>query len=342
MDLPPTRAHAKLRLPASTGPPSDTNLPTPKVWVVFMATGQIGRKITQAALDHGDSVTAVGCTQGNALPEVQNWHKNCLGLFCDVRLRESIQIVLDTSIKHWGRIDIIVNATSYGIIGACEDQNSSDLRSQLENNFLGTLNIIQLSLPYFRQRSSLRPLDRQKRPIGNAGRYLILSSTAGALGVPGLGPYYAIKSAIEGMIESMLYEVDAFDIKATLVEPGHLRLEEPVNNSPSQQSRYGQFLIKSPSAPYNNPTSPAAHAQRVMQWLGDRQPTSVTRCGELVWQLGHCKYPPLRLLLGSLAVESVRDRLRSVIEEIEDWKYLHFVSSEGRESDDSDEEEQES
>ena len=65
-----------------------------------------------------------------------------------------------------------------------------------------------------------------------------------------------------------------------------------------------------------------------MQWLSDRQPVSAVKGAELVWQLGHCRYPPLRLLLGSFAVESVRDRLRSVIEEIEDWKHLSFPTGE--------------
>ena len=62
----------------------------------------------------------------------------------------------------------------------------------------------------------------------------------------------------------------------------------------------------------------------MLQWLSDRQPSSAVKSAELVWQLGHCRFPPLRLLLGSFAVESVRDRLRSIIEEIEDWKHLSF------------------
>lgn len=45
--------------------------------------------------------------------------------------------------------------------------------------------------------------------------------------------------------------------------------------------------------------------------------------------LGHCRFPPLRLLLGGFAVESVRDRLRCVIEEIEDWKHLSFEEEGG-------------
>ena len=233
------------------------------------------------------------------------------------------------------------SCTGYGVIGACEDQDACDLRSQFDTNFLGTLNIIQLSLPYFREAAAKR------KEHENAGRYLIFSSTSGALGVPGLGPYCATKYATEGLIESMLYEIDAFGIKATLVEPGHMRLDEATglddkaadganatvttpNGNNMKLKRYGHFLLKPASAPYASLNAPAGHARRVVQWLGDRQPTSAVKSAELVWQLGHCKYPPLRLLLGTFAVDSVRDRLRSIIEEIEDWKHLSFpVGEEG-------------
>ncbi|KAG9879440.1 hypothetical protein KCU94_g21065, partial [Aureobasidium melanogenum] len=64
------------------------------------------------------------------------------------------------------------------------------------------------------------------------------------------------------------------------------------------------------------------------QWLSNQQPTSAVKSAELTWQLGHCSFPPLRLLLGSFAVESIRDRLRCIIEEIEDWKHLSFPRAE--------------
>lgn len=199
---------------------------------------------------------------------------------------------------------------------------------------MGTLNILQLSLPLLREQAATRQENE------NAGRYIIFSSTSGALGVPGLGPYCATKYATEGLIESMLYEIDAFGIKATLIEPGHMRLDEPTGLDDKAADglattgkhvtikRYGHFLVKTPSTPYNTPNAPANHARRIVQWLSDRQPTSAVKSAELVWQLGHCRYPPLRLLLGIYAVDSVRDRLRSVIEEIEDWKHLHFPTGE--------------
>ncbi|RDW89413.1 hypothetical protein BP6252_01445 [Coleophoma cylindrospora] len=306
----PDSSKAKgLQLPISCEPPSASNPAKQLVWIVYGATGHLGRSIVRNALSKGDLVTAVGRTFENTFEAMQDWHENCLGTLCDVRARESVGYVVEKTLSHFGRIDVVANCSGYGVIGACEDQDDHELRNQFETNFMGTLNIIQLTLPYFREQG--------------AGRYLIFSSTSGALGVPGLGPYCATKYAVEGLIEAMLYEIDSFNIKATLVEPGLVRRDEPdwvKNPLPT----WGHFVIRPASEPYSHATSPALHAKRMVQWLGDKQPTSAVKCAELVWQLAHCSYPPLRLLLGSYAIESIRDRLRSIIEELEDWKHLHF------------------
>ena len=279
----------------------------------------MGRSVVKAALHHNDLVTAVGRTLDDTKEGIRRMFphspkypaNNLLCLLCDVRVRETVDAVIKKSIEHWGRIDIIANCSGYGVIGACEDQDGYDIRNQFETNFWGTLNIIQLSLKYYRT-----------KPKEQGGRYLIFSSTSGALGVPGLGPYCATKYAVEGLIESMLYEIDTFNIKATLVEPGHVRRDEP--DSKADLPTYGHFFIKPSSKPYSSLNAPAGHAKRMVQWLEDKQPTSAVKAAELVWQLGHCSFPPLRLLLGSYAVESIRDRLRTITEEIEDWKHLSF------------------
>lgn len=280
----------------------------------------MGRSLAKAALIHNDLVSAVGRTFEDSYESMQRMqveNENCLGLLCDVRARETVKEVIERTIAHFGRIDIIANCSGYGVIGACEDQDDYDIRNQFETNFMGTLNIIHLSLPYFRDR--------------RAGRYVIFSSISGALGVPGLGPYCASKYAVEGLVESMLYEIDSFNIKVTLIEPGHIRRDDDtklnlttIENAPASLPAYGHFFIKPTSEPYQTNSSPAAHARRQLLWLGDKQPASAVKASELVWQLGHCSFPPLRLLLGSYAVDSIRDRLRCITEEIEDWKYLSF------------------
>ena len=343
---------SKLSLPYTTDPPSASNPPEPKVWLIFGATGHMGRSVTKAALEHDDIVAAVGQSYQDNPSSMKKWHDDpnkYMGLLCDVRILSTVSSVIDKTLKQFGRIDIIANCSGYGVIGACEDQDEHEIRNQFETNFMGTLNIIQSSLPYFRKRQD--------------GRYLIFSSTSGALGVPGLGPYCATKYAVEGLIESMLYEVDPFNIKLSLVEPGHLRrddvdvfppaltqqdsnattvtangqphtqiqqqIQQPNNPRQTALPLFGHFKVARPSSPYATRDSPAAHSQRTLQWMGSNQPTSVVKAAELVWQLGHCRYPPLRLLLGSFAVESIRDRLKSIIEEIEDWKHLSFPPLEG-------------
>ncbi|CAN8096889.1 unnamed protein product [Discula destructiva] len=308
----------QLRLPASCDPPQP-GIPTDqKVWVIFGGTGHMGRSLVKAALAHGDLVTSVGRSFEAPQPPELPQHENCLHTDCDVRARASVMRVYERTLARFGHYDIVANCSGYGVIGACEDQDEHEIRDQFETNFMGTLHIIQCALPYFRQRES--------------GRYLVFSSTSGALGVPGLGPYCATKYAVEGLIEAMLYEIDAFNLKATLVEPGLVRRDEPADSGANPLPTWGHFLIKPASEAYSHESSPALHAKRMVTWLGDKQPTSAVKCAELVWQLGHCSYPPLRLLLGSYAIESIRDRLRSVTEELEDWKHLNFPVPPGEES----------
>ena len=135
--LSPTAAshHPKLRLPATCEPPSELNPPKQATWIVcpgsvtlpryhkstgegqlliilnaqvFGATGHMGRSLIRAILSHGDKCTAVGWTQEDTLEQMKRWHeRNCLGLLCDVRVRETVDSVIKMSIEHWGNIDII-------------------------------------------------------------------------------------------------------------------------------------------------------------------------------------------------------------------------------------------
>lgn len=310
----------------------------------------MGRSLVKAVLSHGDCVCAVGRvfegisenmffplsppTTAADKPPVQRSRPqpssspppgspsaaaaaasaaasaSFLPALCDVRAYDSVRRVVDLAAQKFGRVDVVANCAGYGVIAACEDQDEAEVHGQFETNFMGTLHVLQAAIPLFRTQGR--------------GRFLIFSSTSGALGVPGLGPYCATKYAVEGLIEATLYETDAFGIKATLVEPGLVRRDE-WNPADSPLPTFGHFLVKDTSGgAYSSPTAPALHARRLVQWLGDRQPTSAVKCAELVWQLGHCTYPPLRLLLGSYAIESIRDRLKSVTEELEDWKHLNF------------------
>ncbi|KHJ34218.1 putative short chain dehydrogenase reductase family protein [Erysiphe necator] len=312
----------KIRLPKICNPPNITNPPQQQVWIIFGASSQMGRSLAKFCIESNDLIVAVGCKSGDTLESMPVWH-NAVNTVCDVRCYSSVEKVISLALSYYNRINLVVNCVEYGVMGACEDQSEFELRKQQEINFMGTLHIIQVSLPYFRKQG--------------AGKFIVYNTTPGALGTPGLGPFFASKYAVEGLLESMLYEVHQFNIKVSLLECGWLgedsfdreknafRSLESVSSSFSLEN----FVIKPPSEPYSQQSSPALHAMRMVQLIGDKQPICIMKCSDLAWQLGHCSYPPFRLSLGSYAIECVRDRLRSLVEETEDWTNLHFPITPG-------------
>lgn len=97
----------KLHLPSSCDPPGEDNPPQQAVWIIFGATGHMGRSLARAALSHNDKVTVVGRAQENTREQMQDWHENCVGMLCDVRVRDTVANVIRRSVEHWGRVDII-------------------------------------------------------------------------------------------------------------------------------------------------------------------------------------------------------------------------------------------
>ena len=116
-----------LRLPATCDPPSEQDPHKEAVWIVrvttllswsyalilyqqiFGATGHMGRSLVRAATSHGDKVTSVGWSQEHRIEEMQSWQdSSSIGMLCDIRIRDTVDVVFKKSIEHWGRFDIVV------------------------------------------------------------------------------------------------------------------------------------------------------------------------------------------------------------------------------------------
>ncbi|KAK9368442.1 hypothetical protein V1509DRAFT_67198 [Lipomyces kononenkoae] len=297
--------------PVSCEAPVDGSSSTEKyVWLIFGATGTIGRHICRAAIERGDNVMACSRDIESTVSVSEEWSDRLLISSCDVRARPMVEQSVDRIIKRWGRVDVVVNCVAIGIIAPCEEQDEDDVRAQFETNVMGLFHIVQTTLPCFRQR--------------NGGKYIVFSSIAGMLGIPGLGPFSGTKWATEGFIESLSYEIEEFGAKATLVYPGPV--QGPAETRDKSPPPWRHFVIKPLSNEYLG--TPAEHARRMILWVGGHRGTSVEKIGEIIWELAHSKNPPMRLLLGSEAVESMQDKLRQTIEEVEDWKFL-FASGDG-------------
>jgi short-subunit dehydrogenase len=104
------------------------------------------------------------------------------------------------------RIDILVNNAGYGLVGPIEDISiEEELKPQFETNLYGVITVTQQVLPMMRRQKS--------------GRIINVSSIGGIVGYPFSAAYCSTKFALEGLSESLSYELDQFGIKVILIEP---------------------------------------------------------------------------------------------------------------------------
>ena len=124
----------------------------------------------------------------------------------DVTDDNSVKNAVDHIISEAGRIDVLINNAGYGLGGALEDLSMEEIKSQYETNLFGQIRVIQAAIPMMRKQRS--------------GRILNISSGNGIFGFPGVSAYVSTKFAIEGLSESIGYELEPFGIKVILIEPG--------------------------------------------------------------------------------------------------------------------------
>jgi NAD(P)-dependent dehydrogenase (short-subunit alcohol dehydrogenase family) len=127
----------------------------------------------------------------------------------DVNNESTIKKAIEKIVSEEKRIDVLVNNAGYFLVGCLEDLSIGDLKDQFETNFFGAVRTIQAVLPTMRNQKS--------------GTIVNVSSVAGRIGFPVTPGYISSKFALEGLSESMRYELIPFGIKTIIIEPGVIK-----------------------------------------------------------------------------------------------------------------------
>jgi len=190
----------------------------------------------------------------------------------DVTRPASIAAALEAS----GPIDVLVNNAGIGLFGAFEATPMATVRELFETNTFGAMAMTQAVLPQWRARRS--------------GVVVNVTSSATLAPMPLVAAYTASKAAIEGFTGSLAHELQAFGIRARLVEPGY----GPTTGFARNGAARMQGLIPEAYAPY---------AQSV--FAGFTQAAAVTTeadVAEAVWRAVHDTSGRLRFPAGADAV----------------------------------------
>src|SRR5215472_1599783 len=190
---------------SSTGNGYETSLTLPRNGFLTYAT--------MRNLNKGDNIKSLAEKEKLPLKTVQ------LDVTDDTSVKNAIQSITAES----RRIDVLVNNAGYAVAGAFEELSMEEIKAQFETNLFGVIRVTQAVLPIMRKQKS--------------GIIVNISSGAGRIGFPGMSAYVSTKFAIEGLSESMSYELEPFGIKMVLVEPGFIKTNIGNNMVTAKQSQ---------------------------------------------------------------------------------------------------------
>jgi len=257
------------------------------IWFVTGAGRGMGVDIVKAALAAGHAVVATGRNTG-AVARAVGSAKDLLVVKLDVTSADDAKAAVAAAVKHFGRIDVLVNNAGNFYAGFFEEIPPEDFRAQVETNFFGTVNVTRAVLPVMRAQ-------RQ-------GLIVTISSTGGVVGQAFVSAYSAAKFAVEGWMESLAPEIAPFGIRTMLVEPGFFRTELLTDES----TKWPEASI----ADYATTTRETVAAWKKMNGLQGGDPAKLA---EALVQLASQRETPVRWPAGADAVEALEKKANELL-----------------------------
>lgn len=266
-----------------------------KVWLITGSSRGLGRSLAEAALAAGHRLIATARSPEQLAGLVEQYGHQVRAFALDVTdpaaARDAIQLAVDS----FGRLDVVVNNAGYGNIAPIEDGTDEDFRAQMETNFFGVVNVTRAALPLLRWQG--------------AGHIIQISSIGARLGTPELSAYQSAKWAVEGFSEVLSKEVGPLGIKVTIIEPGGFRTD------------WAGSSMEIPDIREEYKPTVGAVATHIRNTSGS-QPGDPAKAAQAILHVAELTGPPLRLLLGSSAVQLAGVTAAERSAEDEKWKDL--------------------
>lgn len=136
---------------------------------------------------------------------------NVLVTALDVTKADTITEAVSAGIERFGQIDVLLNNAGYGAYGPLEAFSMDKIERQFDTNVIGLLATTKALLPHFRANKS--------------GTIVNISSIGGQMTFPLGTLYHGTKFAVEGLSESLHYELSPFGVKVKIVEPGMIKTD---------------------------------------------------------------------------------------------------------------------
>jgi NAD(P)-dependent dehydrogenase (short-subunit alcohol dehydrogenase family) len=264
---------------------------TQRTWFITGVSSGFGRQLTEQLLARGDRVVGTVRDSGKVADLVERYPDAFRVEVLDVTGTAAIRKVVERSFAELGRIDVIVSNAGYGLFGAAEELTDEQINRIIATNLVAPIQLIRTVLPYLRAQGG--------------GRVIQISSYGGQVAFAGNSLYHATKWGIEGFVESVAQEVAPFGIGMTIIEPGGARTE----------FRYGSAQVAQLLPVYDQ--TPAHSFLSMLDPKNGLAPGDPARMAARIIESVDVEPAPLRLVLGSQALEGTLATLHKRIEDFE-------------------------
>ena len=264
-------------------------------WLITGSSRGLGRALSEAVLAAGHRLVATARDPSQLSALVAAHGEAVRAVALDVTDPVGAAHAVQTAVDAFGGLDVLVNNAGYGNVDSVEDTSLAEFRQQIETNLFGTIIMSKAAIPTLRAQG--------------AGHIIQLSSVGGRVGAPGRAPYSAAKWGVEGFSECLAQEMALVGVRVTILEPGGFRTDFA---GASTQLREGR-------AEYDAVVGAAARRQRDYD---GRQPGDPARAAQAILALAAMAQPPLRLALGSDAVQAIEQADRARLAALDQWRAL--------------------
>jgi len=239
-----------------------------KVAIVTGSSSGIGFETSLALAREGyfTYATMRDTTKSNKIKEIaqkENLKINVLEL--DVDDEKSVKSAIAQILDQKQRIDVLVNNAGWGLWGCVEDVSVDEFKEQFETNFFSIIRLIQEVAPTMRKQSS--------------GTIVNVSSVVGRIGFPASPAYISSKFALEGLSESLRFELTPFGVDVIIIEPGVIKTDFMKNMKMAKKSEldtvYKDITTKVVSGVKmmaEMGTSPKEVANTIVKAIKDKKP----------------------------------------------------------------------
>ncbi|HTS53392.1 MAG TPA: SDR family oxidoreductase [Burkholderiales bacterium] len=262
-----------------------------RTWFITGVSSGFGRALTDQLLKRGDRVVGTVRDTSKIAELLERYHEAFRAEVLDVTDTAAIREVVERAFAQLGRIDVVISNAGYGLFGAAEELTDKQIDHMIATNLVGSIQLIRAVLPQLRAQGG--------------GRVIQISSYGGQVAFPGNSMYHATKWGIEGFVESVAQEVASFGIGMTIVEPGGARTE----------FRYGSAQVAKLMPIYDG--TPAHSFLRMLDPKTGLAPGDPARMAARIIESVDVDPAPLRMVLGSQALESTLATLRKRIASFE-------------------------